>query len=108
MNEYFQNRYKFLLSKYQDLLAKTNVEKASINGIYNRFENPVLTPQHIPLEWRFDLDPASNPFLLERFGINAVFNSGAIKFNGKYVLAARVEGKDRKSFFCDCRKCKWN
>lgn len=99
MNEYFQNRYKFLLSKYQDLLAKTNVEKASINGIYNRFENPVLTPQHIPLEWRFDLDPASNPFLLERFGINAVFNSGAIKFNGKYVLAARVEGKDRKSFF---------
>lgn len=99
MNEYFQNRYRFLLSKYQDLLAKTNVEKASINGIYNRFENPVLTPQHIPLEWRFDLDPASNPFLLERFGINAVFNSGAIKFNGKYVLAARVEGKDRKSFF---------
>ena len=99
MNEYFQNRYRFLLSKYQDLLAKTNVEKASINGIYNRFENPVLTPQHIPLEWRFDLDPASNPFLLERFGINAVFNSGPIKFNGKYVLGARVEGKDRKSFF---------
>ena len=99
MNEYFQNRLKHLRKTHKELLLKSNVEIKSINGIYNRFEFPVLTPQHTPLEWRFDLDPVSNPFLLERFGINAVFNSGAIKFNDKYLLAARIEGKDRKSFF---------
>ena len=99
MNEYFRNRLQFLRQVHHELLQKKNIEKRSINGIYNRFENPVLAPQHTPLEWRFDLDPATNPFLLERFGINATFNSGAIKFNGKYVLAVRVEGKDRKSFF---------
>jgi 4-O-beta-D-mannosyl-D-glucose phosphorylase len=99
MNEYFQDRLHYLEKKHKELLLQKNTQKRSVNGIYDRFENPVLTPQHVPLEWRFDLDPGSNPFLLERFGINAVFNSGAIKFNGKYVLAARVEGKDRKSFF---------
>lgn len=99
MNEYFNNRLKYLQTTHEQLLSEENNEKISINGIYNRFENPVLTPQHTPLEWRFDFDPLTNPFLLERFGINAVFNSGAIKFNGKYILAARVEGKDRKSFF---------
>jgi 4-O-beta-D-mannosyl-D-glucose phosphorylase len=99
MNEYFQKRLQFLQQSHDGLLQKKNIEKRSINGIYNRFENPVLTAQHTPLEWRFDLDPVTNPFLLERFGINATFNSGAIKFNGKYVLAVRVEGKDRKSFF---------
>ncbi len=99
MNDYFHDRLHFLEKKHKELLLKKNIEKRSINGIYNRLENPVLTPQHVPLEWRFDLNSSSNPFLLERFGINAVFNSGAIKFNGKYVLAARVEGKDRKSFF---------
>jgi 4-O-beta-D-mannosyl-D-glucose phosphorylase len=99
MNEYFQDRLHFLDKKHKELLAQKNKEKRSVNGVYNRFENPVLTPQHTPLEWRFDLDPVANPFLLERFGINATFNSGAIKFQGKYVLAIRVEGKDRKSFF---------
>ena len=99
MNEYFQDRLQFLIKVHHELLQKNNVEKRSINGVYNRFESPVLTPQHAPLEWRFDLDPETNPFLLERFGINATFNSGAIKLNGKYLLAARVEGKDRKSFF---------
>lgn len=99
MNEYFLNRLQHLHKTHEELLLKKNIEKISINGVYNRFEFPVLTPQHTPLEWRFDLDPTSNPFLLERFGINAVFNSGAIKFNGKYLLAARVEGKNRKSFF---------
>ncbi|HXS57388.1 MAG TPA: glycosidase [Hanamia sp.] len=99
MNEYFQNRLQFLQGVQQKLLEKKNIEKKSVNGIYNRFENPILTPQHTPLQWRFDLDPVSNPFLLERFGINATFNSGAIKMNGKYLLAVRVEGKDRKSFF---------
>ncbi|MEO5909017.1 MAG: glycosidase [Ginsengibacter sp.] len=99
MNKYFQNRLKYLRDTHEKLLLKRNVEKKSTNGVYNRFENPILTPRHTPLEWRFVLNPASNPFLLERFGINAVFNSGAIKFNGKYILVARVEGKDRKSFF---------
>ena len=99
MNDYFQNRLNHLRETHSELLLKRNVEKQSINGVYNRFENPVLTPRHTPLEWRFVLDPESNPFLLERFGINAVFNSGAMKFNDKYILAARVEGKDRKSFF---------
>jgi 4-O-beta-D-mannosyl-D-glucose phosphorylase len=99
MNEYFQDRLRYLDKKHKELLAQKNIEKRSVNGVYNRFENPVLTPQHVPLEWRFDLDPVANPFLLERFGINATFNSGAIKFNDKYVLAVRVEGKDRKSFF---------
>ncbi|MEO8819568.1 MAG: glycosidase [Ginsengibacter sp.] len=99
MNEYFQNRLQYLHTMQRELSHKKNEEKRSINGIYNRFENPVLTPQLTPLEWRFDLDPESNPFLLERFGINAVFNAGAIKFKNKYVLIARVEAKNRKSFF---------
>jgi len=99
MNKYFQERLHLLQQAHRQLLQKKNAAKRSINGIYNRFENPVITPQHIPLEWRFELDPVANPFLLERFGINATFNSGAMKFNGKYVLAVRVEGKDRKSFF---------
>ncbi len=70
-----------------------------MNGIFNRYENPVLTASHTPLEWRFDLNPATNPQLLERFGINAAFNAGAMKYDNKYILAARVEGADRKSFF---------
>ncbi|MEO6836841.1 MAG: glycosidase [Ginsengibacter sp.] len=99
MNDYFLDRLQYLRKTHKELLLKKNIEKTSINGVYNRFEFPVVTPQHTPLEWRFDLDPSSNPYLMERFGINAVFNSGAIKFNGKYLLAARVEGKNRKSFF---------
>lgn len=99
MNEHFRNRIKYLNKKHGELLLETNMEKASINGIFNRFENPVLTASHVPLEWRFDFNPSANPFLLERFGINAAFNAGAIKFNNKYILAARVEGVDRKSFF---------
>ena len=72
---------------------------ADSNGVWQRYANPVLTAEHTPLFWRYDLNPKTNPFMLERFGINGVFNSGAIKINGKYVLVARVEGKDRKSFF---------
>lgn len=99
MNDYFAERYQYLQQTHKELLEKKNLEKRSINGIYNRFENPILTPQHAHLEWRFDLEPDTNPFLLERFGINAVFNAGAIKFNNKYLLIARVEAKNRKSFF---------
>jgi 4-O-beta-D-mannosyl-D-glucose phosphorylase len=69
------------------------------NGVFLRHEHPVLTADHVPLTWRYDLNPESNPFLMERLGINAVFNPGAIELNGKFYLVARVEGYDRKSFF---------
>ena len=72
---------------------------ADSNGVWTRYTYPILTAAHTPLFWRYDLNPATNPFLLERFGINGTFNSGAIKFDGKYVLVVRVEGNDRKSFF---------
>ena len=99
MSEYFQDRLRFLKKMHKELLHKKNVKIESVNGIYNRYQNPVLTAGHTPLEWRFDFNANCNPYLMERFGINAVFNSGAIKFNNKYILVARVEGTDRKSFF---------
>lgn len=83
----------------QVLLSRPNEQIFSSNGLYNRFEYPVLTRDHIPLSWRFDYNPATNPFFMERIGFNATFNAGAIKLNGKYLLAVRVEGNDRKSFF---------
>ncbi|MEP7251867.1 MAG: glycosidase [Ginsengibacter sp.] len=99
MNQYFQNRLRFLKNEHDSLIQKPNAMLESINGIFNRYENPVLTAGHAPLEWRFDFNPASNPLMLERFGINATFNAGAMKFKDKYVLVARVEGNNRKSFF---------
>ena len=99
MKTFFNDRINFLRKQYQDIVILKNEELPSVSGIFNRCLNPVLTADHIPLNWRFDFDADTNPYLLERFGINAVFNSGAIKFNNKYVLLARVEGKDRKSFF---------
>ena len=99
MHDYFQARLQYLNKTYKKLWIRKNVENKSVSGIYNRYKHPVLTAAHVPLEWRFDLNPHTNPFLMERFGINAVFNAGAIKFNNKFLLIARVEGKDRKSFF---------
>ncbi len=99
MNKYFQKRLKILNNSFNELMGRKNKPVESVNGIYERYENPVLTAAHIPLTWRFDFDQNRNPYLLERFGINAVFNPGAIKFNNKYVLVARVEGTNRKSFF---------
>lgn len=89
-------RQKALQDAY---LARKNKKSDFYNGIYDRWENPVLTRESIPLSWRFDLNPATNPHFMERLGVNAVFNSGAIKLNGKYYLVARIEGNDRKSFF---------
>ena len=89
-------RQKALQDAY---LARKNKKTDFYNGIYDRWENPVLTRESIPLSWRFDLDPETNPHFMERLGVNAVFNSGAIKLNGKYYLVARIEGNDRKSFF---------
>lgn len=95
---------KILKSKYKDLIERKNkINENWYNGIFDRYENPVLTNEHIPLEWRYDLNEKTNPYLLERIGVNAVFNSGAIYLNGKYVLVARVGGYDRKSFFAVAR-----
>ncbi|WP_431292712.1 hypothetical protein [Pedobacter sp. P26] len=69
------------------------------NGIFDRYENPILTAAHVPLNWKYDFNSQTNPYLLERIGINATFNAGAIKFNNKYILIVRVEAADRKSFF---------
>lgn len=95
----FEKRLNYLKQQQLTLFEKENVESEFNNGIISRYKNPVLTAQHVPLHWRYDLNPVTNPYLMERFGINAVLNSGAIKFNGKYVLVPRVEGNDRKSFF---------
>lgn len=94
----FKERLKWLENSHEKLLTLDN-EPIYVNGVYERYKNPVLTSEHAPLFWRYDLDPDTNPYLEERFGIHAAFNSGAIKWNGKYVLAVRVEGADRKSFF---------
>lgn len=94
----FDERVTELVSGHEDLLARKNTEVYG-NGVYERFANPVLTAEHAPLEWRYDFNRETNPFLMERIGIHATFNSGAIKFNDKYVLVVRVEADDRKSFF---------
>ena len=94
----FDERVAELVSEHEELLARKNTEIYG-NGVYERFANPVLTAGHAPLEWRYDLNRETNPYLMERIGIHATFNSGAIKFNGRYVLVARVEADDRKSFF---------
>ncbi|MEN8186782.1 MAG: glycosidase [Bacteroidota bacterium] len=96
----FITRLKQIKSEYEELISQKNLEiEKPYNGIYDRYKNPVLTSEHIPLTWRFDLNKSTNPFLMERIGFNAVFNAGAIKINGKYFVVARVEGNDRKSFF---------
>jgi len=95
----FFNRLSVLEKKLDSLLQLPN-EKAFLgNGIFERYKNPVLTAQHAPLFWLYDLNPDTNPHLMERFGINAVLNAGAIKWNNKYLVVARVESSDRKSFF---------
>ncbi len=99
MNELFYSRLEQVKSNYTSLVEKTNEKLFSSNGIYNRYKNPVLTRNHIPLHWRFDLNPETNPFFMERIGFNAAFNAGAMKLGDKYIMAVRVEGNDRKSFF---------
>ena len=86
-------------AEHARLLRRRNRPQPHGPGIYDRYEYPVLTAEHTPLSWRYDFDRASNPYLLQRLGINAVFNAGALEWNGNIVLAARVEGWDRKSFF---------
>lgn len=95
----FQERQTAIRKAHEELLSRKNRKLYSTNGIFNRYQYPVLTRDHFPLEWRFDFNPATNPRFMERIGFNAAFNAGAIKWKGKYLLAVRSEGNDRKSFF---------
>lgn len=94
----FDEKLRDLERGYEALVTRKN-EPVYVNGVYERYKYPILTAAHAPLFWRYDLDEASNPYLEERFGIHATFNSGAIKWGDKYLLCVRVEGADRKSFF---------
>ncbi|MFH0757019.1 MAG: glycosidase [Bacteroidota bacterium] len=98
-NELFAERMASIRKEHEALLTRKNEAIFSTNGIFNRYRYPVLTRDHFPMEWRYDFNPETNPFFMERIGFNAAFNSGAIKRKGKYLLAIRGEGNDRKSFF---------
>ena len=94
----YEERLAWLKESHRRLIEKKNAPIEG-NGVYERYENPVVTAEHAPLEWRYDFNKQRNPYLMERIGVHATMNSGAIKWNGKYVLVVRVEGNDRKSFF---------
>ena len=94
----YHSRLDSLREQHSQLIDRVNIQSSS-NGVWTRYQYPVLTAEHSPLYWRYDLNPETNPLLLERFGINGVFNTGAIRIDGKYTMVARVEGNDRKSFF---------
>lgn len=95
----FEERLKQLLLEHEALIKRPNEPQGIGNGIFKRWKYPIVTAAHTPIFWRYDLDQASNPFLMERQGVNAAFNSGAIYHDGRYLLVVRVEGNDRKSFF---------
>lgn len=93
------DKVKQLILDHEKLITRKNEPLPESNGVFQRYKYPVLTAAHTPVFWRYDLDPQTNPFLMERLGMNAAFNSGAMEWNGKIVLAVRAEGVDRKSFF---------
>jgi 4-O-beta-D-mannosyl-D-glucose phosphorylase len=96
----FTAKINELLNHYKEIINRPNqIDSSFYNGIYERWQNPVLTRDHIPIFWKYDMNPETNPYSMERLGVNATFNAGAIYLNGKYYLVARVEGNDRKSFF---------
>ncbi|MGA2649173.1 MAG: glycosidase [Terracidiphilus sp.] len=95
----FRKGLQDLVKRQEKLLSRRNRKSPGGNGVFDRYENPVLTAAHAPIIWRYDLDRSTNPFLLERIAVNAAFNAGAILHKGKYLVVARVEGADRKSFF---------
>jgi len=99
-SESFASRKTRLFQEYEKLITRKNmVDTRWDNGVFLRFKNPVVTAAHVPLTWRYDFHETRNPFLMERMGINAAFNAGALEWEGKIVLAVRLEGTDRKSFF---------
>lgn len=95
----FRKKLEALKAHHEELLTRKNVAEEWGNGIYTRYKYPILTAEHTPLEWRYDFNEKDNPYLEQRIMMNATLNSGAIKWNGKYLLVVRVEGADRKSFF---------
>ena len=95
----FTERIKEIRAHHEQLLTRTNEPLPWGNGIYEKYRYPILTAEHTPLEWRYDFSPEDNPYLMQRIMIHAVFNAGAIKLDGRYLLVCRVEGADRKSFF---------
>jgi 4-O-beta-D-mannosyl-D-glucose phosphorylase len=99
MQDQFNKRLAQLQAEYRQITEAVNLPQEKNNGIIQRYHHPVLTAGHVPLNWRYDLNPQSNPHLMERIAVNAVFNAGAIKWQGKYCVVARVEGADRKSYF---------
>ncbi len=98
MNE-FEQKVAALRKHHEELLAKKNEPLEWGNGIYEKYKNPVLTAEHVPLEWKYDFSEQDNPYLMQRIMCNATLNAGAIKWQGKYCLVVRVEGADRKSYF---------
>lgn len=94
----FQRKVRQLFQEHEKLIRRKNSKLKTGNGIFDRYQYPVVTAEHTPIFWRYDLDPKSNPFLMERMGINATFNAGAIEHEGKILVLSRVEGADRKSF----------
>ena len=99
MSTEYQAKIAALRERHEQLLRKPNIPEEFGNGIYTRYKNPILTAEHTPLEWRYDFSEHDNPYLMQRIMMNATLNSGAIKWQGKYLLVVRVEGADRKSFF---------
>lgn len=95
----FKDKIQELFADHEVLITRVNKPVARGNGIFTRYEHPILTAAHTPVFWRYDLDERTNPFLMERISMNATLNSGAMKWQGKYLLIVRVEGADRKSFF---------
>ena len=99
MSTEYQAKIAALRQRHEQLLSKPNIPEEFGNGIYTRYQNPILTAEHTPLEWRYDFNEQDNPYLMQRIMMNATLNSGAIKWQGKYLLVVRVVGADRKSFF---------
>ena len=95
----FNDKVAKLLAGHEALLMRKNEPVEEGNGVITRYRYPVLTAAHTPVFWRYDLNEETNPFLMERIGMNATLNAGAIKWDGKYLMLVRVEGADRKSFF---------
>ncbi len=95
----FEENKANVMKRYEETVNRKNVKSDFYNGIYDRYEYPVLTRDHIPPFWKYDMNPETNPYFTERLGVNCTFNSDAIEMNGKFYLVARVEGNDRKSFF---------
>lgn len=96
----FNERKAMVIAQYEKVIKEKNtIDRTFYNGVYERWNRPVLTREHIPYFWKYDMNPDTNPYFMERLGVNAVFNAGAVYLNGKYLLVARVEGNDRKSFF---------